>query len=116
MRLSFDEYDYIHHSSKEIAVTLGGFTRKLFGCISGGFSSRFVICLTACGSDGRTIMPNSLTAGPAPAALLLCLLVMQMDRKGRIVFEFDRIEADLCGLKVPLPKFSQDAGFVEVQV
>lgn len=39
-----------------------------------------------------------------------------MDGQGRIVFEFDRIEADLCGFKVPLPKFSQDAGFVEVQV
>lgn len=40
----------------------------------------------------------------------------QMDEQGKIVFEFDRIEADLCGFKIPLPKFGSDAGFVEVQV
>lgn len=39
-----------------------------------------------------------------------------MDEQGRIVFEFDHIEADLCGFKIPLPKFGSDAGFVEVQV
>lgn len=32
------------------------------------------------------------------------------------MFEFDRIEADLLGFKVPLPKLNSDAGFVEVQV
>ena len=32
------------------------------------------------------------------------------------MFEFDRIEADILGFKVPLPMFNSDAGFVEVQV
>lgn len=40
----------------------------------------------------------------------------QMDANGKIVFEFDKIEADLCGFKLPLPKFASDVGFVEVQV
>lgn len=39
-----------------------------------------------------------------------------MDDRGKISFEFDRIEADLFGFKVPLPNFNADAGFVEVQV
>lgn len=39
-----------------------------------------------------------------------------MDAGGKIMFEFDRIEADLLGFKVPLPKLNSDAGFVEVQV
>lgn len=39
-----------------------------------------------------------------------------MDDRGKISFDFDRIEADLLGFKVPLPKFNSDAGFVEVQV
>lgn len=39
-----------------------------------------------------------------------------MDNRGKIVFAFDRIEADILGFKVPLPKFNSDAGFVEVQV
>lgn len=38
-----------------------------------------------------------------------------MDDRGKIVFEFDRIEGDLLGFKVPLPMFNSDAGFVEVQ-
>lgn len=32
------------------------------------------------------------------------------------MFYFDRIEADLFGFKIPLPKFGQDAGYVEIQV
>ncbi|CAM9687628.1 unnamed protein product [Ectocarpus sp. 4 AP-2014] len=40
----------------------------------------------------------------------------KMDDRGKISFEFDRIEADLFGFKVPLPNFNADAGFVEVQV
>lgn len=40
---------------------------------------------------------------------------LQMDDRGKIVFEFDRIEADLLGFKVPLPMFNSEAGFVEVQ-
>ncbi|CAM9431643.1 unnamed protein product, partial [Laminaria digitata] len=39
----------------------------------------------------------------------------EMDAGGKIMFEFDRIEADLLGFKVPLPKLNSDAGFVEVQ-
>ncbi|CAN0401671.1 unnamed protein product [Pylaiella littoralis] len=39
----------------------------------------------------------------------------EMDDRGKIFFEFDGIEADLLGFKVPLPKFNMDAGFVEVQ-
>lgn len=39
-----------------------------------------------------------------------------MNQEGRIMFEFDKIEADLLGFKVPLPRFNSDAGFVEVQV
>eukprot|EP00904_Undaria_pinnatifida_P010046 jgi/Undpi1/6171/HiC_scaffold_20.g08655.m1 len=39
----------------------------------------------------------------------------EMDTRGKIMFEFDRIEADLLGFKVPLPKLNSDAGFVEVQ-
>lgn len=44
------------------------------------------------------------------------MLFWQMDDRGKISFEFDRIEADLFGFKVPLPNFNADAGFVEVQV
>lgn len=39
-----------------------------------------------------------------------------MDDRGKIFFKFDRIEADLLGFKVPLPKINSDEGFVEVQV
>ncbi|CAM9742568.1 unnamed protein product, partial [Hapterophycus canaliculatus] len=39
----------------------------------------------------------------------------KMDDRGKISFDFDRIQADLLGFKVPLPKFNSDAGFVEVQ-
>lgn len=41
---------------------------------------------------------------------------LQMDDRGKVLFTFDRIEADILGFKVPLPKFNSDAGFVEVQV
>lgn len=39
-----------------------------------------------------------------------------METENKVVFEFERIEANILGFKIPLPKFSSDAGFVEVQV
>lgn len=39
-----------------------------------------------------------------------------MEAENKVVFEFEKIEADVLGFKIPLPKFSSDAGFVEVQV
>ncbi|CAM9359401.1 unnamed protein product [Sphacelaria rigidula] len=38
-----------------------------------------------------------------------------MDRRGRLVFDFERIESDLFGFKIPLPRFGQDTAFVEMQ-
>ena len=39
-----------------------------------------------------------------------------MEAQGKVVFEFERIEANILGFKIPLPKFASEAGFVEVQV
>ncbi|CAM9735072.1 unnamed protein product, partial [Ascophyllum nodosum] len=39
----------------------------------------------------------------------------RMEAQGKVVFEFERIEANILGFKIPLPKFASEAGFVEVQ-
>lgn len=42
--------------------------------------------------------------------------VSQIDESGKLVFDFERIEGDLIGLKLPLPSFTREEGFVEAQV